>query len=120
MRVAVAMSGGVDSGVSALLLKEQGLEAVGLFMSTGLEGEDPTACRSRACCSEADAEDAFLALAEVGDDFQAEAAGAQIDPETWDHGSADQRTFWLATGLDAGAADQDPLTACDTYTILEP
>ncbi|MCU0723228.1 MAG: tRNA 2-thiouridine(34) synthase MnmA, partial [Planctomycetes bacterium] len=71
MRVAVAMSGGVDSGVSALLLKEQGWEAVGLFMSSGFEGEDATACRARACCSEADAEDARATAAAVGIPFYA-------------------------------------------------
>jgi len=31
-RVAVALSGGIDSGIAASILKEQGLETVGVFM----------------------------------------------------------------------------------------
>lgn len=65
-RVVLAMSGGVDSSVAAVLLREQGFEVIGLFMRSG-SGED-TVCesttlpilnsRKQGCCSASDAADA--------------------------------------------------------------
>jgi len=56
MRIVVAMSGGVDSSVSALLLREQGHEVIGAYLRNGVDA--PGRGRGHGCCGAADAADA--------------------------------------------------------------
>lgn len=70
MKIAVAMSGGVDSAVAAHLLKREGHEVVGFFMHLNLPAEH-AATTERRCCSLDDARDAQRCAAVLGIDFYA-------------------------------------------------
>jgi predicted metalloprotease len=58
----------------------------------------------------ADVTDILRAAAVVGDDFQRNRAGVELAPETWTHGSSEQRVHWLSVGKDTGLPAE-----CDTF-----
>ena len=56
-KVIIAMSGGVDSSVAALLMRERGYTCIGATMKL-FHNEDVGLCREHTCCSLEDVEDA--------------------------------------------------------------
>ena len=66
-RVAIAMSGGVDSSVAAALLKDKGYEVIGLHMKLYRGPENDI--RNKSCCSIDETLDARLACHRLGIPF---------------------------------------------------
>lgn len=65
MRAMIAMSGGVDSSVAALLLKEAGYDCTGVTMRLFRESGFQTSC-PKSCCSDEDEEDAAFVCHQLG------------------------------------------------------
>ena len=57
-----------------------------------------------------DAEEAINAAKAVGDDTLQRSAGRAVVPDSFTHGSAEQRMRWFTTGFQTGSVD-----ACDTF-----
>jgi uncharacterized protein len=73
------------------------------------------ASRDRQLIEPGDFEEGMRAAASIGDDAIQEAAQGSVRPESWTHGSSEQRQFWLRRGLSTG----DP-ARCDTFKEPRP
>ncbi len=63
--------------------------------------------------SQADFEEGITAAAAIGDDRLQEQATGRVNPETFTHGSSEQRVNWFSRGFKTGDPSQ-----CDTFAAL--
>lgn len=67
--------------------------------------------QKRGLLEEGDVEEALSAAAAVGDDRLQKQSGGRVSPESFTHGTSEQRMRWFRAGFDHGAVD-----TCDTFS----
>jgi predicted metalloprotease len=60
-----------------------------------------------------DIEEGLRAASAIGDDRIQRQTTGYVSPETWTHGSSEERAYWLARGLESGDPD-----VCDTFAEM--
>jgi len=71
--------------------------------------------RARHILESGDVEEALGAAAAIGDDRLQRQSRGYVSPDSFTHGSSEQRVRWFRRGLDTGRLD-----ACDTFAVARP
>lgn len=66
---------------------------------------------ARNILEQGDIEEAMNAAAKIGDDALQQSAGRAVVPDSFTHGSSEQRQRWFSTGIQSGS-----VKACDTFS----
>ena len=67
--------------------------------------------RERRLIEPGDFEEGLAAASAIGDDRLQKMSRGYVQPESWTHGSSQQRKTWLRKGLESGNPD-----VCDTFS----
>lgn len=68
----------------------------------------------RQVLEQGDIEEAMTAASRIGDDALQQASGRAVVPESFTHGTSEQRQRWFMTGLQSGS-----VRACDTFSARQ-
>jgi predicted metalloprotease len=106
---------GVSERVSAARQRVSEVEANRLSVLQELQadcfaGVWATHANDRNLLQAGDVEEGLRAAAAIGDDVLQKRAQGRVAPESWTHGSSEQRATWLRRGMTEGTID-----ACDTF-----
>ncbi|MER3423240.1 MAG: flagellar biosynthesis protein FlgM [Nitrospiraceae bacterium] len=107
---------GIAERVNRLQHQSSSAEANALSVRMGLQADclagvwGYQAQRDRALIEPGDFEEGLRAASAIGDDRLQHLSHGSVQPESWTHGSSEQRARWLRRGLKT----DDP-SACDTF-----
>jgi hypothetical protein len=73
-----------------------------------------TTAKQRRTLEEGDIEEAMNAAARIGDDALQQQSSGRVRPDSFTHGTSQQRQRWFATGLKTG-----DINSCDTFNRRE-
>ena len=108
-KVVVAMSGGVDSSLTAALLVEQGYEVIGMTMRLSEDSRDFDAEKDRGCCSLSSVDDARRVAEVIGIPHYVMNFKAMFQEKVIDYFLADY----------ACGRTPNPCVACNRYVKFE-
>ena len=95
------------------LLKQVGAEGLSVRLELQADcfaGIWAHATNHRGLLESGDLDEALTAAAAIGDDRLQKMGTGRVQPESWTHGSSEQRSRWFRRGFESGAVD-----ACDTF-----
>lgn len=100
-------SGAMGGGVRVELMADC---LAGVWAQHAATTEDADGTTLLEPLTQADVRSALSAAAAVGDDHIQKSSGATVNPDSWTHGSSEQRQRWFLRGYEGGTANQ-----CDTF-----
>lgn len=85
----------------------------GAWMQSASQATDQSGKQLMKEPTRAEIQTTISAAQSIGDDHLQEQAGMEVQPESFTHGTSEQRTTWLIRGYEEGA------TACNTFTVRD-
>ena len=108
---------GISGKVNALQSRTSAAQANALSVLLELQADcfagvwAHYADKYRSLLEPGDVNEGLRAASAIGDDRLLKRAGRRISPESFTHGSSEQRTFWLRKGMESG-----DIAKCDTFS----
>ncbi len=109
---------GISGKVHDLQIRSRGAQGNALSVLLELQADcfagiwAHYADKYRSLLEPGDVDEGLRAASAIGDDRLLKRAGQRISPESFTHGSSEQRTFRLRKGMETG-----DIAACDTFAV---
>jgi len=109
--LAASQQGGTGPDSGAVRVELQADCYAGAWAAAASSTESPDGNAILEPITQQQLRDALDAASSIGDDRIQEQTTGAVNPETWSHGSSEQRERWFQVGFDEG------VLACDTFAV---